>query len=145
MRYIKKFNESFDSDNEIDKFLIEIKDDCAEISDKFECFYNWETYPSLEDYISLFKKQNFTKDKLSFYVTIFKDDDIQKDLENWNNRDIALENPNKALDKKLELLDYEMDFFKRIKHLIETSNLYLWGEELDHDGSVTLVADFIRN
>ena len=38
MRYIKKFNESFDSDNEIDKFLIEIKDDCAEISDKFTVF-----------------------------------------------------------------------------------------------------------
>jgi hypothetical protein len=145
MRYIKKFNESFDSDNEIDKFLIEIKDDCAEISDKFTVFYNWETYPNLDDYINLFKEEKFTKDKLSFYVTIFKDEDIQKDLENWNNRDIALENPNKALDKKLELLDYEMDFFKRIKHLIETSNLYLCGEELDHDGSVTLVADFIRN
>ena len=145
MKHIKKFNESFESDKEIDKFLTKIKDDCAEVSDKFECFYNWETYPSLEDYISINKEQNFTKDKLSFYVTIFKDEGIQNDLENWNNREKSMENPNKALDKKLELLDYEMDFFKRIKHLIKTSNLYLWGEDLDHDGSVTLVADFIRN
>lgn len=145
MKHIKKFNESFESDKEIDKFLTKIKDDCAEVSDKFECFYNWETYPSLEDYISLFKEQNFTKDKVCFYVTIMKAEGVLKDLETWNDRSIVMKNPDKALNKKIELLNYEMDFFKRIKHLTETTNLYLSSEDLDTEGSITLVADFIRN
>lgn len=156
MKYIKKYNESnsnnyyinesFQCDDiEIEKFLIKIKDDFANLSDKFNIFYNWEAFPSLEDYINLYKDEKFTKNKLSFYITIFKDNNIQKDLENWNGRNRPMKNPSELLDKKMNLLDYEMDFFKRIKHLIKTTDFYLWYDEFDRDGGVTLVADFIRN
>lgn len=145
MKHIKKFNESFESDKEIDKFLTKIKDDCAEISDKFEVQYSWDEYPSLDEYIRLFRDENFTKDKLSFFIHIWKDNNIIEDLENWNIRNKVLENPNKALDKKLELLNYELDFFKRIKHLVKTSNLEIFHEDFDVDGGLSLVANFIRN
>jgi len=113
MKFLKKYNESnktIQFTEEIDDFLLKVRDDLANISDEYYVKFESDNSENLKEY-----KNNVMMD----YCYIDEDDDIpfyiNISLKLDHNKDFSLPNTINNLDKL-------SNFYKKINHLIKTSD-----------------------
>ena len=118
MKFLKKYNESksIHLSQNIDDFLIKVKDEFANLSDEYEVQFEWEDVDNLPDYRRALEYDYgtyYNGDKLPFYITIFIES-----VDSFENR-----YKKNGISIIIDELETMLKCYKKVDHLIKTSDI----------------------
>lgn len=118
MKFLKKYNESNQFSEDIDNFLIKVKDELINITDEFEVDFEWEEFSNIELYKKYISEEYHfllsESDEIPFYISVY----------------VNLNNIKKGfVPRMISLLENKLECYKKVNHLINTSDIKFKVEE----------------
>lgn len=122
MKFLKKYNES-NQFSDIDNFLTKVKDELINITDEFDVDFEWEEFDDIKSYKKYVEKEY---ENSSRHFSLSEEDDIPFYIDIYVNTN----NLKKGfVPRMISLLENKLECYKKVNHLINTSDIKFKVEE----------------